>query len=373
MGDKNMAKVKVGIIGCGVISEIYLKAGQKFDILDIVACADLDIARAQARAEEFHIPKFCTVDELLSDPEIEIVVNLTIPNAHAEIHLKALEAGKHTYGEKPLAVNLEDGEKILSLANRKGLLVGSAPDTFLGAGIQTCRKLIDDGWIGRPVAATAFMMKHGPESWHPNPDFFYQAGGGPMFDMGPYYLTALINLIGPVRRVTGSTSISFPERTITNELNYGTKIPVEVPTHVAGVLDFANGAVGTIITSFDVWATQLPRIEIYGTTGTLIVPDPNTFGGPIYVKRQNQTNFIEIPLMHQFAENSRGIGVVDMAYSILNGKPHRANGQMAYHVLELMHGFHIASNEGRHYEVKSTCDKPTPLPMDLPKNALDAS
>jgi predicted dehydrogenase len=366
-----MEKVKVGIIGCGNISPIYFKNLRNFKIIDIVACADLDLERAKQRAEEFNIPKACTVDSLLSDPEIKIVINLTVPNAHADIHLKALQAGKHTYGEKPLAVKLEDGEKIVSLAKEKGLLVGSAPDTFLGGGIQTCRKLIDEGWIGEPIAATAFMMKHGPESWHPNPEFFYQVGGGPMFDMGPYYLTTLINLVGPIRRVSGLTSISFPERTITSEVNYGKKILVETPNHIAGVFEFENGAIGTIITSFDVWGSQLPFIEIYGTKGTLVVPDPNTFNGPVYIRRHDQTGFMEVPLTHGFTENSRGIGVVDMAYSIINGRQHRANGEMAYHVLEVMHGFHISSNEGKYYEVQSTCERPAPLPMDLPKNALD--
>ncbi|MCC3375311.1 Gfo/Idh/MocA family protein [Cohnella sp. REN36] len=366
-----MRKVKAGIIGCGIISPIYFEAGKKFDILDIVACADLDMDRARARAAEFGVPKACTADELLADPEIEIVINLTIPAAHAELHLRALEAGKHTYGEKPLAIRMEDGQRILELAKRKNLLVGSAPDTFLGGGIQTCRKLIDDGWIGKPVAATAFMMGSGPESWHANPGFLYQVGAGPMFDMGPYYLTALINLIGPVRRVAGSAQMTYPERTITNDIDYGKKIPVEVPTHIAGTLDFANGAVGTLITSVDIQGTQLPHMEIYGSTGTLVVPDPNTFGGPVLVKRHDQSAFAEIPLTHGFADNSRGLGIVDMAYAIVNGRPHRANGEMAYHALELMHGFHLSSEQGVYYEPKSTCERPAALPSDLPRNGLD--
>ncbi|RKP51516.1 gfo/Idh/MocA family oxidoreductase [Cohnella endophytica] len=366
-----MKKVKIGIIGCGNISSIYFEAGSKFDILDIVACADLDFDRAKSTAEKYGVPKACTVDELLADPDIEIVVNLTIPHAHAEIHLRALEAGKHTYGEKPLAVTMEDGQRILALAEEKGLLVGSAPDTFLGGGIQTCRKLIEDGWIGKPIAATAFMMGSGPESWHPNPGFLYQVGAGPMFDMGPYYLTALINLIGPVRRVSGSAQRTYPERTITNDLDYGKKIPVEVPTHIAGTLDFENGAVGTIITSVDVWGSKLPHMEIYGSTGTLIVPDPNTFDGPVYVKRHNQTEFTEIPLTHGFTDNSRGLGLMDMAYAIRNGRAHRANGAMAYHVLELMHGFHLSSERGAHYNVESVCEQPAALPTDLPRNGLD--
>ncbi|WP_373228645.1 Gfo/Idh/MocA family protein [Cohnella sp.] len=366
-----MEKVKVGIIGCGNISPIYFEAGRKFGILDIVACADIDIERARARAEEFNIPRACTVDELLADPEIEIVINLTIPKAHADIHLRALEAGKHTYGEKPLAVKVEDGRQILSLAKEKGLLVGGAPDTFLGGAIQTARKLIEDGWIGRPIGATAFMVGPGPESWHPNPGFLYEEGAGPLFDMGPYYLSALVNLMGPVRRVTGLAQITHHERMITNQTNYGMKIPVETPTHIAGLLDFEIGAVGTLITSFDVWGSELPDIEIYGTTGTLSVPHPNFYDGSVKVKRQNQIGFTEIPLTHGFTQNSRGLGVMDMAYAIRNGRPHRANGDLCYHVLEIMHGLLQASREGKHYELLSTCDKPQAFPTDLPEHALD--
>ncbi|OXM82572.1 Gfo/Idh/MocA family protein [Paenibacillus rigui] len=365
-----MDKVKVGIIGCGTISPIYFEAGQKFDILDIVACADLDFARAQERAEQYGV-KACTVDELLADKEIEIVINLTIPKAHADIHQKVLQAGKHSYGEKPLAVSLEDGRKVLSLAKEKQLRVGGAPDTFLGGGIQTARKLIDDGWIGSPVGATAFLVSPGPESWHPNPGFLYEEGAGPLFDMGPYYLTALVNLLGPIHRVTGSARITRPERIVTNPANYGAKIPVETPTHIAGVLDFESGAVGTLITSFDVWGSELPNIEIYGTLGTLSVPHPNFFGGSVKVKRYNQSEFMEVPLTHGFTENSRGLGVMDMAYAIRNGRPHRANGELCYHVLETMHGLLHASREGKHYLLESTCEQPEALPTDLPAHALN--
>jgi predicted dehydrogenase len=261
---------------------------------------------------------------------------------------------------------LEDGWLILAKAEEKGLRIGSAPDTFLGGGIQTCRKLlIDNGWIGEPIAATAFMMYHGPESFHPNPEFLYQHGAGPLFDMGPYYLTAFINLVGPIRRVTGSARITFPERTITGPVNTGRKFPAETPTHIAGVLDFANGAIGTIITSFDVWGTKTPYMEIHGTEGTLLKPDPNTFGGPVYVKRRNHTDFVEIPLTHGYTENSRGLGLVDMAYAIREGKPHKANGEMAYHVLEVMHGILAASTEGKHVDIVSTCAKPALLPMEF--------
>jgi predicted dehydrogenase len=363
--------VKVGVIGCGNISPIYFKNGKKLEILDIVACADLILERATARAQEFDIPRACTVEELLSDPEIQIVLNLTIPNAHAEVAFAALQAGKNVYGEKPMAVRREDGKKILEIAQAKGLLVGGAPDTFLGGGIQTCRKLIDDGWIGEPIAATAFMLGHGHESWHPDPEFYYKVGGGPMFDMGPYYLTALVNLVGPVRRVTGSTRITFPERTITSQPKYGNKIDVEVSTHVVGVLDFSNGAIGTIVTSFDVWGAQVPRIEIYGTEGSLSVPDPNIFGGPVRVLRAGSREWQEIPLVYGYAENSRGIGVADMAYALLSGRPQRASGALTYHVLDIMHAIHEASTSGQHVELSSTCPRPALLPLGLRDGVLD--
>ena len=366
-----MKTTKIGIVGCGNISGIYLEAGRVFDILEIVACADLLLERASAKAAEYHIPKACSVEELLADPEIEIVVNLTIPGAHAEVALAALQAGKSVHNEKPLAVSREDGMRLLKLGRERGLRVGCAPDTFLGGGLQTCRKLIDDGWIGEPVAATAFMLCHGHESWHPDPDFYYQPGGGPMFDMGPYYLTALVHLMGPVRRVTGSAQVTFPERLITSQPKHGTKIKVNVPTHVAGIMDFANGAVGTLVTSFDVWAAQVPRIEIYGTEGSLSVPDPNIFGGPVFVRRAGTSDWSEVPLTHGYAKNSRGIGVADMAYALRSGRPQRASGDMAYHVLDIMHAFHDASREGRHVELSSTCTRPAPLPLGLREGTLD--
>jgi predicted dehydrogenase len=354
-----MRKVKIGVIGCGFISGIYLKnLTQMFHNTEVVACADVVMANAEARAKEFNIPKACTVAELLADREVEIVLNLTIPAAHAEVNLAALKAGKHVYNEKPFAVTREDGKNVLSTAKEKGLLIGCAPDTFLGGGLQTCRKLIDDGWIGTPVAATAFMACHGHESWHPAPEFYYKVGGGPMFDMGPYYLTALVSLLGPAKRVTGSARISFPQRTITSQPNYGKKIDVEVPTHVAGILDFQNGAVASIITSFDIWNANLPRIEIYGSEGSLTVPDPNTFGGPVSFRMHGQEEWKEIPPVYGYNENSRGLGIADMAHAVVNGGKHRANGDVAYHVLDIMQGFHDASDEGRHYELKSPCERP---------------
>lgn len=365
-----MKAAKVGIIGCGNISGIYCQNAQKLKALELVACADLIEERARASAERYGI-RAMKPEELLADPEIEIVLNLTTPGAHYEVARAALEAGKSVYNEKPLAIAREEGKHLLELAAAKGLRVGCAPDTFLGAGIQTCRKLIDDGVIGEPVAAVAFMTCHGHESWHPDPEFYYQVGGGPMFDMGPYYLTALINLVGPVRQVTGSARITFPTRTITSEPKRGKVITVEVPTHVVGVLNFVEGAVGTIITSFDVWGANLPWIEIYGSEGSLSVPDPNTFGGPVRLLRAGQKEWEEVPLTHGYAENSRGLGVADMAAAMRSGRKHRASGELAYHVLDIMHAIHEASAQSAHVELQSRCERPAAMPMGLEPGMVD--
>jgi predicted dehydrogenase len=364
LGGAIVSKIKVGIIGCGNISSIYLKNCQEFDHIDLVGCADLSIERAQTQAGKFHVKAF-TVQELLNDPTIDLVINLTIPRAHAEVCIQALEAGKHVYTEKPLAVTREEGQQILEVAREKGLLIGSAPDTFLGGGIQTAIHLIEKGEIGTPIGATAFVIGKGHEHWHPDPAFYYGVGGGPMFDMGPYYLTALISMLGPVHRISGSARISYPERTITSEPKAGKKIKVEVPTHISGVMEFASGAIGTLVTSFDAFGgSTLPPIEIYGSEGTILVPDPNTFGGPVQLRKRDEKHFVDIPLTHGYDQNSRGIGVADMALAIQNGSKHRANGQLAFHALEAMHAFHDASKSGTYYQMQSTCEKPEPLAVD---------
>jgi predicted dehydrogenase len=351
-------KTKIGVIGCGNISGIYLKNLKAYEHLEVVACADLDEDRAKAKAEEYGIPKAMWAGGIFLDPDVEIVLNLTVPRSHAAVCMRALEVKKHVHVEKPLAVEYAVGRRLMESANSVGLRVGAAPDTFMGGGLQTCRKLIDDGAIGAPIAATAFMLCHGHEGWHPDPTFYYQKGGGPMFDMGPYYLTALLSLLGPVRRVTGSTRIMFPERTITSAPKHGEKILVEVPTHVAGVLDFANGAMATIVTSFDVWAAQVPRMEIYGTEGTLSLPDPNTFGGPVRLRLATEKEWRDVPLTHGHTDNSRGIGVAEMAQAIQEGRPHRANGEMALHVLQIMEAIHFASKDGRHILLETTFERP---------------
>lgn len=361
----------MGLVGCGYISGIYLENSRVFKGFDVVACADLLIDRAEARAEEFGVPKACSTEELMSDPEIEMVLNFTTPDGHHEVAKQAIEAGKSVYNEKPLSIDLADGKELVDLARENRVLLGGAPDTFLGGGIQTCRKLIDDGRIGKPVAVTAFMTCPGHESWHPDPAFYYKKGGGPMFDMGPYYLTALVNLVGPINQVKASAKITFDERTITSEPRNGTKIKVEVPTHVAGIMDFQDGATGVIITSFDVWGAQLPHIEVYGTQGSLSVPDPNTFGGPVQVYLPEDKEWKDVPLTHGYTSNSRGLGVADMANALRSGRPHRANGDLTYHVLEAMHAFHEASDSEKTVKMLSTVDRPAPLPLGLLKGSLD--
>jgi predicted dehydrogenase len=365
------SKVKVGIIGSGDISGAYIKGCRSFEILEIAGCADLIFEKAVDKVAEYELPRAYRVDEMVADPDIEIIINLTTPDAHAVVSLLALDGRKHVYSEKPLATNRRDGQRILAAASDAGLLVGCAPDTFLGGGMQTCRKLIDDGWIGEVVGATAFMVSRGPESWHPNPGFFYQTGAGPLFDMAPYYLTALLNLVGPVERVSSVTRASFSERIATSKERYGEKIKVEVPTHVTGLMNFVDGPVGSIIMSFDIWYSQLPRIEIYGAEGTLSVPDPNTFGGAVCIRQAGDSDWAEIQHTHSDDIN-RGIGVADMAYALRSGRQHRANGEMAFHVLDLMRAIEESSDLGRHIVIDSRCDRPDPLPVGLAPGKLDS-
>lgn len=353
----------VGIIGTGNISSIYLQNSQWLTPIEVIAVADLRHETAAAQAAAFNIPTVYTPDELLADPAVDIVLNLTTPDAHGTVSMAALQAGKSVYNEKPLTLTRAEGRQLLQLAQESGLRAGCAPDTFLGAGIQTCRKLIDDGVIGRPVAATAFMMVPGHESWHPNPAFYYQPGAGPMFDMGPYYLSALVTLLGPVTAVSGMVTSGQSQRTITSQPLAGQIIDVNVPTHVAGLMTFAGGAVGTIVTSFDVQAHEHPYIEIYGTKATLSVPDPNTFDGPVRIKRARDT-WEEIALTHSYAANSRGLGLADMAQAIKESRPHRCNGDLAYHVLDLMWAFHDSAAEGRHITIKSSCKIPQAMPSE---------
>ncbi len=362
--------IHVGLVGCGKISDAYFAGSAHYDFIKIVACADLDPARAAAKAREHGI-RGTTVDELLAAPDVDLVLNLTIPAAHASVNIAALEAGKHVYTEKPFALDASEGAHVLTLARAKNLLVGCAPDTFLGGGLQTARKAVDDGAIGRPVSAMAFMLSRGHETWHPSPQFYYERGGGPMLDMGPYYITALVNFLGPVIRVCGSAQSAFSERLITSQPLAGTKIPVQTPTHVAGVMDFADGVTATIVTSFDTWPYPLPRLLVFGTEGTLEAPDPNRFDGAVRVRSNTSDAYNEIPHTHT-TERGRGSGLADMALSILRrDRPHRASGALAQHVLEVMEAFEKSSTSARHVTISSTCARPPALPASLTSRELD--
>ncbi|MFP4355218.1 MAG: Gfo/Idh/MocA family protein [Phycisphaerae bacterium] len=366
-----MDPMKIGVIGCGNISGIYLQNGRMLEAIEIAAVADLDADRARAQADKYDVPRVCSPDELLADEQIQMVLNLTPPPAHAAVARAAIQAGKHVYNEKPLTVTVEEGRDLLALARDKGVRVGCAPDTFLGAGLQTCRRLIESGAIGRPVAATAFMTCHGHESWHPDPEFYYKPGGGPMLDMGPYYLTALVHLVGPIEAVTGCSAVTFPQRTIGSAPKKGQVIDVEVATHVVGAMQFANGAIGNIITSFDIWGANLPRIEIYGTEGSLSVPDPNTFGGTVKLLEAGNKEWVEQELTGPYAENSRGVGPADMAAAIASGRPHRASGELAFHVLEAMHGIIDAGSERKFIEMTTQPAQPAPLPAGLQQGQVE--
>jgi predicted dehydrogenase len=367
-----MKKTGIAIVGCGNISGIYFKnLCTLFNNVEVIACADLDAERIAAKLEEFPSVKAATLEEILANPAVELIVNLTTPQGHFPVAMQAVQAGKHVYNEKPVVLTREEGKQLLEAAEANNVLVGSAPDTFMGGGIQTCRKLIDEGWIGDPIGAQAFMLCRGHESWHPDPEFYYKVGGGPMFDMGPYYVTALVSLLGPVTRVSGSTGMSFAERTITSEKKFGEKVQVEVPTHVTGILDFACGAIGTIVTSFDVVASETPRIEIFGTEGTISVPDPNGFGGVPKIRRFGASEWSNVPLTHGYADNSRGLGVADMASAAASGRKARASGELACHVLDIMHAIHDASDAGQHLMLETTCTRPAAMPMNLLAGSID--
>jgi predicted dehydrogenase len=376
--------MNVGMIGCGAISGIYLYNCYRLANLKPVALAARDRAHVEAKIDEIkakynaewkfsgapELPRACSVAELLASADVDLVMNLTVPKVHAELTLAALDAGKHVYSEKPLGCSRQEAGRILALAKEKGVRVGCAPDTFLGAGLQTCRKLIDDGWIGAPIGCVAFMTCAGHESWHPDPEFYYEAGGGPMFDIGPYYLTALIHLMGPIARVSGAARATFPTRTITSAKKYGKVIPVETPTHIASTLEFANGAIGTMLMSFDVYGAHLPWIEIYGTCGSLSVPDPNTFGGEVQVKI-GRGDWSTVPLTHGYRENARGLGAADLAAGVFNHRAHRASGELAYHVVDVMESCLEAAREGKTLAIRSTTERPAPMPMGLREGEID--
>ncbi|MCL2509272.1 MAG: Gfo/Idh/MocA family oxidoreductase [Oscillospiraceae bacterium] len=354
---------KIGFVGVGDISGIYLKnITEMFGEIEIAGLCDIKREKAERAAQRYGITKiYGDMHELFADPDVDIVLNITRPYEHFAVTKAALEAGKNVYSEKPLAATLEEGRILKKLADEKGLVLGGAPDTFLGAGIQTCRKLIDDGYIGTPVGAAAFMICRGHETWHPDPEFYYKHGGGPMLDMGPYYLTALVNLMGPVKRVAGMAKASYPTRLITSEPLNGTVVSVDVPTYITGLLEFKSGAVGTIFTTFDVKYAQGARLEVYGSQGTLSVPDPNNFGGQVKLLRAEEKEYRDMPLCFGYPENSRALGLADMAKAMETGRKHRANSEQTLHVLEIMSAIETSGREGRFIEIESVFERGEPM------------
>ena len=365
-----MDRVGIGIIGCGNISATYLKAAKSFPILNIRAVADVNMDAANARAEEFGT-RALPVDELLADSAIQIVVNLTTPDMHVPVGLQILAAGKHAHSEKPLGITLDQARPLMKAAQEKGLRLGCAPDTFLGGAHQTCRTLIGDGAIGRPVAGTAFFMCPGHERWHPNPGFYYATGGGPMLDMGPYYITALVNLLGPVRSVVAIAARAHQERLIISEPHKGKKIPVEVATHVAGTIEFVNGTLVTLTMSFDVPRHDHGPIELYGTEGAMLVPDPNNFGGDIKVASADEDWRLVASDRPYGDGNYRILGVAELAHALQSDRPHRASGDLAFHVLEVMEAFQISSDSHARIAIQSRPERPAALPANLATGTLD--
>ena len=358
-----MTALRVGIVGAGQISGAYLSTLRRLSNVDVVAVGDLDEARARTAAATTPGARPLAVADLLAADDVDLVLNLTTPAAHAEIARAAIAAGKHVYGEKPLAVTTVQAGAMLAAAARAGVRLGCAPDTVLGTGVQTARACLDSGEIGKPIAATAFMVTPGHERWHPAPEFYYQPGGGPLFDMGPYYLTALVTLLGPVRCVAGMAATPRATRVIGSGPRAGAEIEVAVATHVTGVLEHANGALSTLVMSFDVWAGRLPLIEVYGTAGSLSVPDPNRFDGAVQIFRAGAEDWAPVPEAGGYRGAARGYGVSDLASALTAGTAHRANGEIAYHVLDVMESLLAAADSGQAVDITSSCDRPPAVPF----------
>ncbi|MBA5777125.1 Gfo/Idh/MocA family oxidoreductase [Stappia sp. F7233] len=371
-----MQEMKLGIVGCGIISEAYLLGAARSRIVAVKSVTDINPDAAKARAEAFGVAAV-GFEEMLADREIDIVVNLTVPQAHAEISHRALAAGKHVYSEKPFAVTYAEAREMVQAATARGLRIGSAPDTFLGAGHQTVRTLVDEGRIGKVVAGAVTFATPGMEMWHTNPFFFFQRGGGPVLDIGCYPITQLVNCLGPVESVVAHASKGRETRVVTTEPHNGREIRVEVPTTVNGALAFRNGANIAFTASWDVWKHTRQPIELYGTEGSILNPDPNFFGGTVKVSAKSG-DWQEVSISGRpFGAPNRELrngnrvadyrmaGVFDMAAAIRAGRPHRASGEMALHVLEIMEGLERASAEDRRIPIESTCERPAPvLPGD---------
>lgn len=357
----------VGVVGVGNILGRYLSGMSRFPELWVVGCASRSRERAQAVAKDHGIAAFGSVSELLGSSEVDVVLNITPPRAHASVTRDALSAGKHVYVEKPITAELAEAHPLISQARSAGLLLGSAPDTFLGSAGQTARRAIDEGLIGEPIGVAAFITSGKVETWHPDPTFLFQPGGGPALDMGPYYLTWMVNCLGAIRSVSGRSRIGSPVLAVTSPDRRVDSIQVTTPTHVSSVLEFESGVVGTFMASFDVWDHHLPRIEIYGTDATMSLPDPNTFDGDVAVKERGADDWRVLPpVIPPFAQPGsmdqyrRGPGVADLV-GALNGAPQRASAELACHVLEAIASIEQSSQTSTVITLASRVERPAPV------------
>ncbi|MFN4155982.1 MAG: Gfo/Idh/MocA family protein [Paracoccaceae bacterium] len=367
-----MTSMGLGIIGCGNISSAYLRLAPLFKGLEVRAVADMNMDTARARGAEFNVAAQ-SVDDLLANPDVDVVINLTIPDAHYAVTRRILEAGKHAYSEKPLVLTLDEGESLRALAAANGLAVGCAPDTFLGGAHQQARAVLDEGKIGELTAGCAAVLNHGMEHWHPNPDFFFLPGAGPMLDLGPYYIANLINLLGPVRRVGALTSSAQSERTISNGPRNGETVPVKTPTNIHALLEFHNGATINLSTSWDVWHHKRNHFELYGTEGTLYVPDPNFFGGEVQIGGRDGTLTTLAPWDHPFGvpnqehpkngpqANYRTAGLADMVQALLTGRDARCSLERTLHGVEVMTACLASGESGEFVTLTTTCSRPDAL------------
>ena len=376
-----MENLGIGIIGCGNISSAYLRLAPLFKGLQVRAVADLNMETAQARAAEFNVAAQ-SVDDLLANPDLDIIINLTIPDAHYGVTKRILEAGKHAYSEKPLVLTLEQGVALRDLAKAKGLSVGCAPDTFLGGAHQQARALIDEGRIGTVTAGSAAVQNHGPEGWHPSPDFFFLPGAGPMLDLGPYYVANLINILGPVKRVGALTSSASATRTIGSGERAGEEIPVKTPTSIHALLEFHSGATVNLSTSWDVWSHRRAHFEFYGTEGTLYVPDPNFFGGTVEVAGRDGVISAVAGWDHPFGipnqdhskhgalANYRTAGLADMAVATMEGRDHRCSLERTLHGVDVMTACLTSGETGKFVTLTTTCTRPAALSPDAARALL---
>ncbi|GAB4533486.1 MAG: Gfo/Idh/MocA family oxidoreductase [Roseibium sp.] len=371
-----MSTLGIGILGCGNISAAYMRLAPLFKGIEVRACADINEAAAKARAEEFNL-RAETVDGLLAADDIDIIVNLTVPAAHFEVSKSILDAGKHVYSEKPFVLSVAEGHALAAIAETRGLRIGSAPDTFMGGAHQLARHLIDSEAVGKVTSGTCFVQSPGMEMWHPNPDFFFQPGGGPILDLGPYYVSNLVQLLGPVKRVCAMSSSGSEYRTITSEPRFGEKIKVETPTTIHAVMQFESGAQITYCASWDVWEHGHSNMELYGRDGTLHVPDPNFFGGE--VRMTDKGSFVNVSEAwdHPFSRsndrgraNYRTAGLADMAQAILAGRPHRCSLEFALHAVDVMTSILASGESGAFVDIKTTCERPAALDPEAARGLL---